>query len=271
MTTRLRLRARRTPPPRARSARTPGVTPRRERSPRCAPRSGSPRATPRATAASSRARSRTVPQPLTADTASDISSKSSLSMPGLPITFMRSRAGMRLVLAVFDQVQEAVVDVVHAHDGRGRLARASSAAAPRLRAPTRPRRCARTSALREAMRRGERNAPDLLLSSPERRLGGARCRGSASGRWRSRAARSSSLDGHDDLRDSRSGDSGDASRLGLSRRLGRLQGVFALLPVAGAQLVGLQRVEHAQHFLRVAADVRSVTYTKRITPSGSTM
>ena len=28
---------------------------------------------------------------------------------------------------------------------------------------------------------------------------------------------------------------------------------LALLPVAGAQLVGLQRVEHAQNFLRVAA------------------
>ncbi len=35
-----------------------------------------------------------MPQPFTADTASDISSKSSLSMPGLPITFMRSRAGI---------------------------------------------------------------------------------------------------------------------------------------------------------------------------------
>src|SRR5262245_349289 len=36
--------------------------------------------------------------------------------------------------------------------------------------------------------------------------------------------------------------------------LGGLQDVFALLPVAGAELVGLQGVEHAQHFLRVAAD-----------------
>ena len=42
----------------------------------------------------------------------------------------------------------------------------------------------------------------------------------------------------------------------VSRASGRLQGVFALLPVAGAQLVGLQRVEHAQHFLRAAADVQ---------------
>src|SRR6266481_1010335 len=33
-----------------------------------------------------------------------------------------------------------------------------------------------------------------------------------------------------------------------------LQDVVALLPVAGAELVGLQRIEHAQHFLRVAAD-----------------
>src|SRR5882724_8733104 len=36
--------------------------------------------------------------------------------------------------------------------------------------------------------------------------------------------------------------------------LGGLQDVVALLPVAGAELVGLQAVEHAQHFLRVAAD-----------------
>src|SRR6266851_4613660 len=35
---------------------------------------------------------------------------------------------------------------------------------------------------------------------------------------------------------------------------GGLQDVVALLPVAGAELVGLQCVEHAQHFLRIAAD-----------------
>src|SRR5580704_1480052 len=35
---------------------------------------------------------------------------------------------------------------------------------------------------------------------------------------------------------------------------GGLQDVVALLPVAGAELVGLQRIEHAQHFLRLAAD-----------------
>ena len=34
----------------------------------------------------------------------------------------------------------------------------------------------------------------------------------------------------------------------------QLERVFALLPVAGAELVGLQRVEHAQDFLRAAAD-----------------
>src|SRR5215212_4254255 len=33
-----------------------------------------------------------------------------------------------------------------------------------------------------------------------------------------------------------------------------LQDLFALLPVAGAKLVGLQRIKHAQHFLRIAAD-----------------
>ena len=37
-----------------------------------------------------------------------------------------------------------------------------------------------------------------------------------------------------------------------------LQGRFALLPVARAELVGLQRVEHAQHLVDVAADVQVV-------------
>ena len=32
------------------------------------------------------------------------------------------------------------------------------------------------------------------------------------------------------------------------------QGCFALLPVAGAKLVGLQRVKHAQNFLRIASN-----------------
>src|SRR5882757_1261769 len=35
---------------------------------------------------------------------------------------------------------------------------------------------------------------------------------------------------------------------------GGFEDVVALLPVAGAELVGLQGVEHAQHFLRIAAD-----------------
>ncbi len=35
-----------------------------------------------------------MPQPLMAETASDHSSKSTFSTPGLPITFMRSFAGM---------------------------------------------------------------------------------------------------------------------------------------------------------------------------------
>ena len=35
-----------------------------------------------------------MPQPLMADTASDHSSKSAFSTPGLPITFIRSCAGM---------------------------------------------------------------------------------------------------------------------------------------------------------------------------------
>src|SRR5213082_1860639 len=36
---------------------------------------------------------------------------------------------------------------------------------------------------------------------------------------------------------------------------GRLERVFALVPVAGAQLIGLQGVQHAQHFLGAAAHV----------------
>src|SRR5688572_16056580 len=43
------------------------------------------------------------------------------------------------------------------------------------------------------------------------------------------------------------------ARLG-SRGSGGLEGLFALAPVARAQLVALQRVEHAQHFVRIAAD-----------------
>src|SRR5215472_13364598 len=35
---------------------------------------------------------------------------------------------------------------------------------------------------------------------------------------------------------------------------GRLQGLFALLPVAGAELIRLQRIEHSQHVLGAAAD-----------------
>src|SRR5271163_692303 len=36
---------------------------------------------------------------------------------------------------------------------------------------------------------------------------------------------------------------------------GSLQSVLALLPIAGAELVGLQRVQHADHFVRVTTDV----------------
>src|SRR5580658_3973857 len=37
---------------------------------------------------------------------------------------------------------------------------------------------------------------------------------------------------------------------------GGLEGVVALLPVAGAQFIGLQRIEHAQDFLRAPADAQ---------------
>src|SRR5215470_10665668 len=40
--------------------------------------------------------------------------------------------------------------------------------------------------------------------------------------------------------------------------LSGLQDLIALLPVAGAELVGLQSVEHAQDLLRVAADAEVV-------------
>src|SRR5690606_4954185 len=38
----------------------------------------------------------------------------------------------------------------------------------------------------------------------------------------------------------------------------RLEYFLAILPVAGAELVGLQGVEHAQDFLRIAADAEVV-------------
>src|SRR5215831_3019473 len=49
---------------------------------------------------------------------------------------------------------------------------------------------------------------------------------------------------------------GSASRM-LSRVFisGRLQGLFALLPIAGTELIGLQGIEHSQHFLGTAPDV----------------
>src|SRR6185437_589780 len=55
----------------------------------------------------------------------------------------------------------------------------------------------------------------------------------------------------------RSGEAGQAAPP-LSAGSGSLEGVLALLPVAGTELVGLQRVEHAQHFLRIAADAEIV-------------
>src|SRR6266849_2955243 len=39
---------------------------------------------------------------------------------------------------------------------------------------------------------------------------------------------------------------------------GRLQRLLARLPVARAELVGLQRIEHAQHLLRIAADAEVI-------------
>src|SRR3954470_132980 len=46
----------------------------------------------------------------------------------------------------------------------------------------------------------------------------------------------------------------DSAGLSAGSGSGRLKRVLALLPVAGAQLVGLQGVQNAQDFLRVAAD-----------------
>src|SRR5690606_5481721 len=54
---------------------------------------------------------------------------------------------------------------------------------------------------------------------------------------------------------------------------GGFQRFLALLPVARAQFVGLQRVEHAQYFLRIAADaaisdVREADHALRIDQEG---
>src|SRR5690349_24555146 len=64
----------------------------------------------------------------------------------------------------------------------------------------------------------------------------------------------------------------------VSRELmsGCLQGLFALLPVAWAQLVRLQRVEHAQHLFRAAAnvqirDVDEPNHALRVNDEGGTL
>src|SRR6516162_9987420 len=70
---------------------------------------------------------------------------------------------------------------------------------------------------------------------------------------------------------------GSASRM-LSRVCisGRLQGLFALLPVAGAKLIGLQGIEHPQHFLGAAPDaeirdIHEADHALRIDDEGSAL
>src|SRR5665213_1730116 len=57
---------------------------------------------------------------------------------------------------------------------------------------------------------------------------------------------------------------------------GCLEGVLPLLPVARAQLVGLQRIEYTQHFRRVAAyrkigDVDETDHTLRVDHEGGAL
>src|SRR5665213_526773 len=57
---------------------------------------------------------------------------------------------------------------------------------------------------------------------------------------------------------------------------GCLEGVLSLLPVARAQLVGLQRIQYAQHFRRVAAyrkigDVNETDHTLRVDHEGGAL
>src|SRR5580700_4722075 len=54
------------------------------------------------------------------------------------------------------------------------------------------------------------------------------------------------------------------------------QRLFTLLPIAGAKLIGLQRIEHAQHFLRIAAHrkirhIHEADDAFRIDDEGSTL
>src|SRR6516225_8980225 len=70
---------------------------------------------------------------------------------------------------------------------------------------------------------------------------------------------------------------GSASRM-LSRVFisGRLKGLFALLPVAGTELIGLQGIEHPQYFLGAAADVEvgdvdEADYALRIDDEGGAL
>src|SRR6516225_4049604 len=70
---------------------------------------------------------------------------------------------------------------------------------------------------------------------------------------------------------------GSASRM-LSRVFisGRLQSLFALLPIAGTGLVGLQGIEHAQHFLGAApaieiGDVDEADHALRIDDEGGAL
>ena len=146
----------------------PGRRPRHAPPRRCAPRSGSPRGQRPARAASF---VRADAQPAAIDRRHRERQQLELgrSMPGLASTFMRSRAGMRWYSGILDQVQEAVVDVVHPHDGGGRARRLQMGGIQRARRPP-PRRRARARRCGRRWR-WQRHGPDLRLGQARGALG----------------------------------------------------------------------------------------------------
>ena len=178
-----------------------------------------------------------VSQPLMALTARQKSSKSALLVATWAMRCIRSRAGFCPYSSFAHHVAEPVVDVVHRHQRGGGLG-----VLHHRRGPTWVSASSSTAwrswGLREAMARGHRHAPDLLQRQRARLQ--HRCRGSASGPWPRPGMASRSVS--------------SACITGRLQLLG--EGVLALLPVAGAELVGLEPVEDAQHLGDVAAHAR---------------
>ena len=148
------------------------------------------------------------------------------------------------VLLVVDEVQEPVVDVVHAHDDR-RSAHPPSARFVQLTGGPALDAALVNRSFRAEIAASERDRPQSArVGSPARpavvQHGAevqARCR--ARSRAALRAVRRAFM---------------SLPPVCWRPSSGRLQRVFALLPVARAQLVRLQCVQHAQYLLRAAAD-----------------